>query len=160
MKKIVTLTGLMLLVMLTLTGCNQDLENAYKAEQNRASQKLTALKASSARKLATKEYSEIRRFYSQADQAIAQANRVKQKRAREKEAAREQAAFEREAAERQAAAKRGRSYVVRKGDWLSKIAAREYGTMTKWRDIYNANRSIIKDPDLIYPGQKLLIPSS
>jgi len=56
MKKIVTLTGLMFLVMFTLTACNPDLENAYKAEQIRANQKMAELKASPARKLANKKY--------------------------------------------------------------------------------------------------------
>jgi nucleoid-associated protein YgaU len=51
-----------------------------------------------------------------------------------------------------------RTYVVVKGDSLSKIAKREYGDANKWRKIYEANRSIIKNPDLIYPGQELRIP--
>ncbi len=49
-------------------------------------------------------------------------------------------------------------YVVKKGDWLSKIALRYYGDMMKYPAIYEANRDIIRDPDLIYPGQKLDIP--
>ena len=48
-----------------------------------------------------------------------------------------------------------RTYVVRKGDNLSKIAAR-YGTT--WQRIYGANRTQIKNPNLIYPGQRLVIP--
>ena len=51
-----------------------------------------------------------------------------------------------------------RIYVVVKGDSLSKIAKQEYGDGNKWRKIYEANRDIIKDPDLIYPGQELKIP--
>lgn len=51
-----------------------------------------------------------------------------------------------------------RTYVVVKGDSLSKIAGRHYGDAQKWRRIYEANRDLIKDPDLIYPGQKLRIP--
>lgn len=50
------------------------------------------------------------------------------------------------------------SYVVVKGDSLSKIAQRAYGDARKWRKIYEANRDLIKDPDLIYPGQSLRIP--
>jgi len=53
-----------------------------------------------------------------------------------------------------------RTYVVEKGDSLSKIAKREYGDANKWRQIYEANRDIIKDPDLIYPGQTLRLPPS
>ena len=50
------------------------------------------------------------------------------------------------------------TYVVAKGDSLSKIAQRAYGDGGKWRKIYEANRDVIKDPDLIYPGQSLRIP--
>ena len=51
-----------------------------------------------------------------------------------------------------------RTYVVVKGDSLSKIAKREYGDAQQWRRIYDANRDIIKDPDLILPGQTLRLP--
>ena|SRR5688500_11710788 len=47
-------------------------------------------------------------------------------------------------------------YVVKSGDSLSKIAA-NYGLT--WKDIYEANKDQIKDPDLIHPGWKLKIPS-
>jgi len=50
------------------------------------------------------------------------------------------------------------TYVVVKGDSLSKIASGQYGNAQKWRRIYEANRDLIKDPDLIYPGQQLRIP--
>jgi len=53
-----------------------------------------------------------------------------------------------------------RTYVVAKGDSLSKIAKREYGDATKWPRIYEANQELIKDPDLIYPGQTLKIPGA
>ena len=45
------------------------------------------------------------------------------------------------------------------GDSLSKIAKREYGDANAWQRIYDANRDIIKDPDLIHPGQHLVIPA-
>lgn len=51
-----------------------------------------------------------------------------------------------------------RIYEVKAGDSLSKIARREYGDANAWRSIFEANRDVIKDPDLIYPGQKLRIP--
>jgi nucleoid-associated protein YgaU len=53
-----------------------------------------------------------------------------------------------------------RTYVVVKGDSLSKIAKHEYGDAAKWRRIYEANQDTIKDPDLIYPGQTLKIPGA
>jgi nucleoid-associated protein YgaU len=54
----------------------------------------------------------------------------------------------------------GKTYVVVKGDSLSKIAKREYGDAGKWRTIYEANKDQIKDPDLIYPGQELRVPGA
>ena len=53
----------------------------------------------------------------------------------------------------------GGTYVVVAGDSLSKIARRYYGDANKWPRIYEANKSIISNPDLIYPGQSLQIPS-
>ena len=51
-----------------------------------------------------------------------------------------------------------RTYVVMEGDSLSKIAKREYGDANQWRRIFEANRDVIKDHELIYPGQRLNIP--
>jgi nucleoid-associated protein YgaU len=53
-----------------------------------------------------------------------------------------------------------RTYTVVEGDSLSKIAQRQYGDARKWRTIYEANRDLIKDPDLIYPGQSFSIPEA
>jgi nucleoid-associated protein YgaU len=53
-----------------------------------------------------------------------------------------------------------RTYTVVSGDSLSRIAKREYGDANQWRRIYEANRNIIKNPDLIYPGQILRIPEA
>ena len=49
-------------------------------------------------------------------------------------------------------------YTVVSGDSLSKIAKREYGDANAWKQIYEANRDILKDPDKIFPGQNLKIP--
>jgi nucleoid-associated protein YgaU len=51
-----------------------------------------------------------------------------------------------------------RTYVVQKGDSLSKIAKQFFGSTTEWRRIYEANQDRIKDPDVIQPGWKLTIP--
>lgn len=51
-----------------------------------------------------------------------------------------------------------RTYVVVSGDSLSKIAKREYGNANDWPRIFEANKDILKDPNKIYPGQKLKIP--
>jgi nucleoid-associated protein YgaU len=54
----------------------------------------------------------------------------------------------------------GRVHVVVSGDSLSKIAEREYGDANLWPRIFEANRDLVKNPDLIYPGQKLTIPTA
>jgi nucleoid-associated protein YgaU len=51
-------------------------------------------------------------------------------------------------------------YTVKKGDSLSAIAKREYGDMKLWKTIYEANRDVIKNPDLIEVGWKLKLPRS
>jgi nucleoid-associated protein YgaU len=47
---------------------------------------------------------------------------------------------------------------VVKGDSLSKIAQHYYGDMMKYPVIFEANKPMLKDPNLIYPGQLLRIP--
>jgi nucleoid-associated protein YgaU len=50
-------------------------------------------------------------------------------------------------------------YEVQAGDSLSKIAKREYGDASDWNRIFEANKDIVKDPNKIFPGQKLKIPA-
>ena len=49
-------------------------------------------------------------------------------------------------------------YEVKSGDTLSKIAKAQYGDAKKYNVIFEANTPMLKDPDLIYPGQILRIP--
>ena len=49
-------------------------------------------------------------------------------------------------------------YEVKKGDSLSKIAKAHYGDPMKYNAIFEANKPLLKDPNLIYPGQVLRIP--
>lgn len=49
-------------------------------------------------------------------------------------------------------------YEVKSGDSLSKIAKRHYGDPMKYMEIFNANKDILKDPNMIHPGQQLRIP--
>jgi hypothetical protein len=51
-------------------------------------------------------------------------------------------------------------YVIQKGDTLSKIAEQYYGDPKKYSMIFEANREVIKDADLIYPGQTVRIPTT
>lgn len=49
-------------------------------------------------------------------------------------------------------------YKVAAGDSLSKIAKQFYGDANAWPRIFDANRDLLKNPDLIQPGQMLKIP--
>jgi nucleoid-associated protein YgaU len=53
-----------------------------------------------------------------------------------------------------------RTYTVVAGDSLSKIARKIYGDAGRWKDIFEANKDAIKNPDLIHPGQTLKIPGA
>lgn len=49
-------------------------------------------------------------------------------------------------------------YEIREGDTLWAIAKNHYGDGNKYHQIFEANREVIKDPDRIFPGQKIRIP--
>lgn len=49
-------------------------------------------------------------------------------------------------------------YTIQSGDTLSGIAKRYYGDAMKYPVLFEANREVIKNPDLIYPGQTIRIP--
>jgi nucleoid-associated protein YgaU len=49
-------------------------------------------------------------------------------------------------------------HVVEKGETLSKIAERYYGDASLYPKIFEANRDVLKDPNMIRIGQKLRIP--
>lgn len=53
-----------------------------------------------------------------------------------------------------------RTHLIRIGDTLVRLARLYYGASHTdgWAIIYNENRATIRDPNLIYPGQELLIP--
>jgi nucleoid-associated protein YgaU len=54
-----------------------------------------------------------------------------------------------------------RTYMVRPGDSLSKIAKALLGDAKKWRQLYEANKDVVgSNPDLIRPGQVLKIPAA
>lgn len=52
----------------------------------------------------------------------------------------------------------GKTYTVKSGDCLWKIAKQFYGNGAEYMKIYNANTDKIKNPNLIYVGQVLTIP--
>ncbi len=51
-------------------------------------------------------------------------------------------------------------YRVKKGDTLMRIAFEQYGDLYRWKDIYDSNRSVIKDPSNVPPGTILSLSSS
>jgi nucleoid-associated protein YgaU len=57
------------------------------------------------------------------------------------------------------AAPAGKTYTVKPGDTLSKIAKEHLGDANAYNKIFNANRDQLSDPDKIKPGQVLKIPS-
>lgn len=52
------------------------------------------------------------------------------------------------------------TYTVARGDSLSKIAKKTLGNANRWREIFEANRDQIDNPDLIQPGQVLKLPAA
>lgn len=51
-------------------------------------------------------------------------------------------------------------YVIKSGDTLSAVAKQFYGDANQYPKIFEANREVIKDANLIYPGQKIRIPKA
>ncbi|AOR25243.1 peptidoglycan-binding protein [Formosa sp. Hel3_A1_48] len=50
-------------------------------------------------------------------------------------------------------------HTVKSGETLGKIARHYYGDPMKYKQIFQANSDILKNPDLIYPNQELVIPN-
>ena len=50
-------------------------------------------------------------------------------------------------------------YEIQSGDTLWAVAKKFYGSGNKYTKIFEANKEVIKDPDKIYPGQKIRIPA-
>jgi nucleoid-associated protein YgaU len=50
-------------------------------------------------------------------------------------------------------------HVVKSGETLGKIAKHYYDNASKYQNIFKANSDILKNPDLIHPGQELIIPN-
>ncbi len=52
----------------------------------------------------------------------------------------------------------GQVYTVQKGDTLYRLARRFYNDQARWRDIWEANQTRLRDPDQLPMGTKLIIP--
>ncbi|MDO4295017.1 MAG: LysM peptidoglycan-binding domain-containing protein [bacterium] len=51
------------------------------------------------------------------------------------------------------------TYTVQRGDCLWNIAKKQLGKGSRWQEIYQLNKDKINNPNLIYPGQVLTLPS-
>jgi LysM repeat protein len=51
------------------------------------------------------------------------------------------------------------NHTVKSGDTLGKIAKHYYGNAMKYTAIFEVNTNILKSPDVIHPGQELVIPN-
>ena len=52
-----------------------------------------------------------------------------------------------------------RYYIIQSGDWLSKISGRYYQDVHEWDVIHQANRYDIENPNLIFPKEKIVVPT-
>ena len=52
----------------------------------------------------------------------------------------------------------GTVHVVAKGDTLFRLARRYYSDQSRWKDILAANRSDLRDANVLRVGQRLIIP--
>jgi nucleoid-associated protein YgaU len=61
--------------------------------------------------------------------------------------------------EKSGAGQGGRTYVVKKGDTLMSIARKFYnGDASRWKQIREANRAAVSDPNHLHVGTRLVIP--
>jgi nucleoid-associated protein YgaU len=51
------------------------------------------------------------------------------------------------------------NHTVKSGETLGGIAKQYYGNASKYTVIFKANTTILKNPDVIHPGQELVIPN-
>ena len=68
--------------------------------------------------------------------------------------------LEEEEAMESAAPQKYKTYTIQKDDTLQKISKKFYGTTTKWLKLYEVNKDVLKDPDKVYPGVVIKIPST
>jgi nucleoid-associated protein YgaU len=64
-----------------------------------------------------------------------------------------------QAADQNAGSVQSQTYTVQKDDTLQKISKKIFGSYGKWYKIYEANKSKIKNPNILKPGTVLTIPA-
>jgi len=129
--------------------------------------KKTVEKAEEAPQKVSEEAARLRREALEAEKKAAEAARLAAEQSEKARLATIKAAEEARAKVQQelakatgqvAAAAGARTYVVKSGDSLSKIAKELLGDAKRWPEIYEANKALIGDnPNLIHPGQTLVI---
>lgn len=128
---------------------------AAKAEAARATATAARTAAEKRAAEAKARAAEVRAAAAEKEAAEAKSKLEQMKREQARQEAMERVA---EIREKVAMAAQKRTYVVKSGDSLSKIAKELLGDANRWPEIFEANRDQIKDPNLIYPGQELKIP--
>ena len=51
-----------------------------------------------------------------------------------------------------------RTYTIEKGERVSKLGKAKRGSANAWKQIFEANRDVLDDPDRIFPGQIIKLP--
>ncbi len=134
-------------------------QKAKEVAKEAAAASAAAAHEASKRRVAESKAKRAEEKAKEAEKAAAEAKVKLQRLEREK---REKLATEMRAKlkrqeEEMAAAAKERTYVVKSGDSLSKIAKEVLGDANRWPEIFEANKDQIKDPNLIRPGQELRI---
>lgn len=168
-SKILKFAGLAAIVVTMTVGCastqNEPASEpaAHKSGPSEAESAIAAAKAA-VKKAASVggEWRDSGKIIKQAEEALkkgdeAGAIKLANKARRQGELGYAQALAEQERLNKQSA-----TYTVVKGDSLWKISGKDdiYGNPYQWPLLYKANRDIIKDADLIYPGQDLSVDHS
>lgn len=131
-------------------------ETAKKAQEAKAQAEAQKKLEETQRRLKeAEEEAKKREEEAKRQEALREERRKRMEEARAKAAAAQEAARQK-AAEKAEAAQT--VHEVQPGDTLSHIALKYYGNANAWRQIYEANKDAIKNPSLIYPGQKFVIP--
>ncbi len=52
----------------------------------------------------------------------------------------------------------GEWYTLRRGDRMSTVAKRAYGSIERWPELWARNLSVVKDPDAVQEGTRIFIP--
>ena len=134
----------------------------HKAALERAKREAAEAKARAADKKLEEAEAKLKEAEAKLEEAEKEATEADLKAAREERQRRREDWELKRRLRQEAAAKEkeeARTYVVKSGDSLSKIAAELLGDGSRWPEIFEANKDKIKDPNLIYPGQEFDIPA-